>query len=140
VISFGYEDVDWLLDGEDEVAAWATLVLRQHGFTPGAITVVFCSDDHLLYLNRTYLSHDYFTDILTFNYTEGQSTELVGDLFISIDTVRSNATEYGASFIDELHRVIIHGMLHLAGHDDQTEESKAQMRHQEDVALNLRMF
>jgi probable rRNA maturation factor len=140
VISFGYEDVDWRLDGEDEVAAWATLVLRQHAHTPGAITVVFCSDDHLLYLNRTYLDHDYFTDILTFNYTEGQSTELVGDLFISIDTVRSNASEYSASFIDELHRVIIHGMLHLAGLDDQSEATKAHMRHQEDVALSLRMF
>jgi probable rRNA maturation factor len=140
MISFGYEDVDWRLDGEDEVAAWATLVLRQQGFTPSAITVVFCSDEHLLYLNKTYLNHDYFTDILTFNYTEGPSTELVGDLFISIDTVRSNAGEYSASFIDELHRVIIHGMLHLAGHDDQTDAAKATMRHQEDVALNLRMF
>lgn len=141
MITFGYEGTDWRLTDETEHARWIRLVLSQHGQRDGEVTYVFCDDAYILYLNKTYLDHDYYTDILTFNYTpEGSEEGLVADLFISIDTVRSNAEAFGTSFIDELHRVMAHGALHLSGHDDHTEKQKKEMRHQEEVALNLRMF
>ena len=140
MISFAYEDTDFRLDNEGDLAQWLILVIRQHGRQTEAVTYVLCSDAYLLYLNRTYLKHDYYTDILTFNYTEGDDRPLTADLFISVDTVRDNAAEYGATFVDELHRVMAHGALHLVGFDDHTEAQQRDMRHQEEVALHLRMF
>lgn len=140
MISFAYEDTDWRLSSEDEVAQWMALVLGQHGYSAEALTVVFCSDAFVLHLNRTYLDHDYSTDILTFNYTPEGSRGLIGDLFISVSTVHDNAAEFEVNEIDEMHRVIIHGALHLMGYDDVTESGQKEMRHQEETALNLRMF
>ena len=102
----------------------------------GDINIIFCSDNYILDINIKYLQHDYFTDIITFDYCEGK--KLSGDLFISIDSVRENSEHYGTEFADELNRVMVHGVLHLIGYDDHTEEDIKVMRSKEDYYLNLR--
>lgn len=104
--------------------------------TLGDISIIFCSDNYILDVNLRYLHHDYFTDVITFDYCEGN--RLSGDLFISIDSVRENAVEFGTEFDDELHRVIVHGLLHLIGYDDNTLEDQKLMREKEDYYLGLR--
>lgn len=102
----------------------------------GDINVIFCSDDYILEVNKKYLSHDYFTDIITFDYCNGDI--LSGDLFISIDSVKENSIFYKTEFIDELNRVIVHGLLHLIGYDDHSEEDIKMMRSKEDHYLSIR--
>lgn len=103
----------------------------------GDISIIFCSDNYLLDVNKKYLQHNYYTDIITFDYCEGN--RLSGDLFISVDSVRLNAAEYGTSFEDELNRVIVHGLLHLMGYDDHTDDDITQMRAKENASLQLRL-
>lgn len=102
--------------------------------TAGDITVVFCSDEYLLEINKKFLSHDYFTDVITFDYSSGKI--ISGDIFISIDTVRANSELYKQDFSKELYRVIIHGVLHLLGYKDKTKAQKQTMRQKEDFYLN----
>ena len=102
----------------------------------GNINIIFCSDNYILDVNVKYLGHDYFTDIITFDYCE--KNILSGDLFISIDTVRDNAEFYKTEFQDELNRVIVHGLLHLIGYDDHTPEEQKIMREKEIYYLELR--
>ena len=102
----------------------------------GDINIIFCSDNYILDVNMKYLQHDYFTDIITFDYCEGKV--LSGDLFISVDSVRENSIEFGTDFEEELHRVIVHGVLHLIGYDDHTEEDKKLMRQKENYYLQMR--
>ena len=102
----------------------------------GDVNVIFCSDNYILDVNMKYLQHYYFTDIITFDYCEGKV--LSGDLFISIDSVRENAVFYSTEFVDELNRVIVHGLLHLIGYDDHTEEEVKVMRSKEDYYLKIR--
>lgn len=102
----------------------------------GDINIIFCSDPYILNINLQYLSHDYFTDIITFDYS--QKPVISGDLFISVDSVRENAAFYGTEFQEELHRVIVHGILHLIGYDDHTEPDIAQMRSKENYYLQMR--
>ena len=102
----------------------------------GNISIIFCSDDYILDVNMKYLQHDYFTDIITFDYCEKDF--LNGDLFISIDSVRENALYYGTEFADELNRVMVHGLLHLIGYDDHCDEDIAEMRAKENYYLDLR--
>ncbi len=102
----------------------------------GDISIIFCSDNYILDVNMRYLQHDYFTDIITFDYCEGD--RLSGDLFISVDSVRENALFYGTTFENELNRVMVHGILHLIGYDDHTDEEKKVMRSKEDYYLSLR--
>ena len=102
----------------------------------GNISIIFCSDDYILDVNMKYLQHDYFTDIITFDYCEKDF--LNGDLFISIDSVRENALYYGTEFADELNRVMVHGLLHLIGYDDHSEEDIKMMRYKENYYLELR--
>ena len=102
----------------------------------GDINVIFCSDNYILDVNMKYLQHDYFTDIITFDYCEGDT--LSGDLFISVDSVRENAIEYGTQFDEEIHRVIVHGLLHLIGYDDHTPQEQKTMREKENYYLSLR--
>ena len=104
--------------------------------TIGDINIIFCSDNYFLDVIMRYLQHDYFTDIITFDYCEGK--KLSGDLFISIDSVRENALAYGAEFDEELHRVMVHGLLHLIGYDDHTPEEEKQIHEKEDYYLKLR--
>lgn len=117
------------------VNRWINETVVAEGRKRGDISVIFCSDDYLLEVNRQHLQHDYYTDIITFDYDEG--VWVSGDLFISIDRVRENAAKYGATFEKELHRVIIHGILHLCGYKDYTDEEAKLMRSKEDFYLNL---
>ena len=105
-----------------------------YGFSVGNINYIFCSDERELAVNREFLGHDYYTDVITFDYSTG--TTLNGDIFISLDTVRSNAEMVGTTFEDELRRIIIHGVLHLTGQGDKTPETKEQMTAKENKALD----
>lgn len=100
----------------------------------GVISIILCSDNYLLDINKKFLNHDYFTDIVTFNYCEGNI--ISGDLFISIDRIKENANLFNTSFNKELYRVIYHGVLHLIGYNDKTDDEKVIMRQKEDFYLN----
>lgn len=115
---------------------WLKMVAESEICRIGDINIIFCSDNYILDVNMKYLQHDYFTDIITFDYCE--KNRLNGDLFISVDSVRENALFYGTEFSDELNRVIVHGILHLVGYDDHSEEDIAVMRSKEDYYLGLR--
>ncbi len=115
--------------------AWISECISQHRRIPGNISFIFTSNAHLLRMNKKYLNHNYFTDVITFNYTEGKL--ISGDIFISIDQVRENAVTYGVMEDDELRRVMIHGVLHLLGFNDDLKEEQDAMREMENEALNL---
>ena len=136
MISYFFEDTDFLFKKKTINNKWLKLVAESEIRRVGQINIIFCSDNYILDINQQYLQHDYFTDIITFDYCEGDV--LSGDLFISVDTVRENAIDYGTEFEDELNRVIVHGVLHLIGYDDHCEEDIAQMRKKEDYYLSLR--
>ena len=120
---------------EPKVSRWIQNVVEEHEGLLGEIFIQFVSDEHLLEINRESLDHDYYTDIITFDYVAGEL--ISGDLFISVDRVGENAAKIGASFDYELHRVIIHGVLHLIGYADKTEEDSADMREAEDDCLKM---
>lgn len=117
----------------DLLRRWIPLVTADHGRLLGPVTYVFCSDEEILAVNRQYLGHDYYTDIITFDDTHGRRIQ--GDIFISLDTVRSNAQQLGQPFERELRRVIIHGILHLCGINDKGPGERAIMERHEDEAL-----
>ncbi|MCI7338443.1 MAG: rRNA maturation RNase YbeY [Bacteroidales bacterium] len=114
---------------------WIRAVAARYGKQVGDVAYIFCDDAKILEVNRQYLQHDYYTDIITFDYCEGNT--LHGDIFVSLDTVRSNAAEFGATFDNELHRILIHGILHLCGQADKTPEARAEMTRKENDALTL---
>lgn len=118
---------------ERQITRWIKSVAADYGFAVGNINYIFCSDKRELAVNREFLGHDYFTDVITFDYSTAST--LNGDIFISLDTVRSNAEMVGTSFEHELHRIIIHGVLHLTGQGDKTPETKAKMTEKEEKAL-----
>ena len=136
MISYFFEDTDFQFKNRTINNKWLRLVAESEIRRIGQISIIFCSDNYILDVNQQYLQHDYFTDIITFDYCEGD--RLSGDLFISVDTVRENAQEYGTEFTDELNRVIVHSVLHLIGYDDHSEEDIAVMRKKEDYYLSLR--
>ena len=119
-----------------ENTAWVKAVAASYGKRVGEIAYIFVDDEKILEVNRQYLGHDYYTDILTFDYCEGDV--ISGDLFISLDTVRTNAEQVGATYEEELHRVIIHGILHLCGINDKGPGEREIMEAAEDKALALR--
>ncbi len=137
MVNFYTQDCNFVFKEKVLTRKWLKLVAESEIKRLGDIAVIFCSDNYILDVNRRYLEHDYFTDIITFDYCE-DAVKLSGDLFISVDSVRENAVEYGAEFADELNRVIVHGLLHLIGYDDHTEEDVAQMRSKENYYLSLR--
>lgn len=120
---------------EARIARWIRAVAAGYGFSVGELNYIFCSDERELQVNRDFLGHDYYTDVITFDYSTPST--IAGDIFISLDTVRSNAEQVGVPFLDELHRIIIHGALHLTGQGDKTPETKAQMTAKEDQALAM---
>ena len=136
MISYFFEDTDFIFKGKARNNKWLRLVSESEIRRIGDINIIFCSDNYILNVNQQYLQHDYFTDIITFDYCEGD--RLSGDLFISVDTVRENAIEYGTEFSEELHRVIVHGILHLIGYDDHSDKDVAIMRKKENYYLSLR--
>lgn len=119
-----------------EDTAWVKAVAASYGKRVGEIAYIFVDDEKILEVNRQYLGHDYYTDIITFDYCEGDV--ISGDLFISLDTVRTNAEQVGATYEEELHRVIIHGILHLCGINDKGPGEREIMEAAEDKALALR--
>ncbi|MGL5317802.1 MAG: rRNA maturation RNase YbeY [Bacteroidales bacterium] len=121
---------------KQEVNNWIKEVAALYNCKVGNLSYIFCNDDKILEINRKYLEHDYFTDIITFDYTE--NNKIGGDIFISVDTVKSNSEEYKTDYMDELHRIIIHGVLHLCGVKDKEPEERANMIKKEDEALALR--
>lgn len=135
MIDFDFIDIE--IPGFDSEFFVLTVsqLLSKEGFNLGEISVVFCSDDHLLDMNKQYLNHDFYTDIITFDYTDNKI--ISGDLFISFDRVKENATIYSVPINYELCRVIYHGILHLCGYNDKTEEEKITMRVKENEYLDL---
>ena len=117
------------------IGRWIEEVVKRHGFTLGAVTYNFCSDERILYYNRQFVKHDYYTDVITFDYDSAGMVS--GDIVISLDTVRSNAEKFGVSYDNELLRVIIHGILHLCGIDDKGPGEREIMEAHENEALKL---
>ena len=136
MIRYFNEDIKFVLKDKLVNNRWLKLVAGSEIRVIGDVNIIFCSDNYILDVNMRYLQHDYFTDIITFDYCEGKT--LSGDLFISIDSVRENAIEYGVEFDDELHRVMVHGLLHLIGYDDHTPEEEKIIHEKEDYYLKLR--
>ncbi|MBR1783485.1 MAG: rRNA maturation RNase YbeY [Bacteroidales bacterium] len=136
MVSYFTEDCKFPFKEKRLTSRWLKFVAESESKRLGDVSVIFCSDNYILDVNIKYLQHDYYTDIITFDYCEGN--RLSGDLFISVDSVRENAAFYGTEFADELNRVIVHGLLHLIGYDDHTEEDIAQMRSKENYYLSQR--
>ena len=124
-----------LTEKQQDLTQWIQYVAASYGFTIGAIHYLLCDDTRILQTNRQFLAHDYFTDIITFDYST--SSTLTGDIFISLDTVQTNALQIHEPFDRELCRVLIHGILHLTGQGDKTPETEQEMHQKEDKALML---
>lgn len=135
-IRFYAEDVPFQLANEPALSKWLKDIARAEGYTIDEINYIFCSDEYLLEINRTYLSHDYYTDIITFNNSD-LPNKILSDIFISIDRVKENAMDMRVTFEEELHRVMVHGLLHLMQYDDKTKEDQEAMRRKEDTCLSL---
>jgi len=132
-ITFFSEQVQFTLKNKIKIRNWIINSIENEQCILGSINYIFTSDNYLLNVNKEYLNHDYFTDIITFNYC--QENLINGDIYISIDTVENNSQRFDVSFLDELHRVMIHGVLHLIGFDDITEEQKQIMKQKENEYL-----
>ncbi|MDG2369591.1 MAG: rRNA maturation RNase YbeY [Flavobacteriales bacterium] len=133
-IYFHNEDSPYVLSGKTKIKSWLKSTIEHYKKSIGTINIVFCSDQHLLVINKEYLNHDYYTDIITFNFCENKT--ISGDLFISIDRIKDNSKKNKLLFVNELHRVIIHGVLHLCGFNDKTNEEKKEIRQLENYFLN----
>ncbi|MBO5596684.1 MAG: rRNA maturation RNase YbeY [Bacteroidales bacterium] len=136
MVSYFTQDCSFSFKDKRLTSRWLKFVAESEAKRLGDISIIFCSDNYILDVNIKYLKHDYYTDIITFDYCEGN--RLSGDLFISVDSVRENAAFYGTEFMDELNRVIVHGVLHLIGYDDHSEEDIAVMRSKENYYLSQR--
>lgn len=135
MIRYFTEDIKFDFKRKLSTRNWLKTVAGSEIRKIGDINIIFCSDNYILDVNMKYLQHDYFTDIITFDYCEGEY--LSGDLFISIDSVKENSIFYGTEFNDELNRVIVHGLLHLIGYDDHCDEDIAVMRSKENYYLKV---
>ncbi len=133
--SFWQEGTEFTLDNPEATASWLGSIFTIEEKDLEHIEYIFCSDDYLLEVNRQYLDHDYYTDIITFPLTEDP---VEATIFISVDRVKDNAEEFDQTFSDELHRVMAHGILHLIGYNDATDDEKKLMRQKENEYLSLR--
>lgn len=136
MITYHCEDISFDLKSKLLNNRWIKTVCISESKRLGDIAFIFCSDDYILDVNVEYLGHDYYTDIITFDYCEGD--RISGDLFISIDSVRDNAEHFGVDFETELNRVMVHGVLHLIGYDDHSDEDIKMMRAKEDYYINVK--
>ncbi len=134
-LTFHNDATPYRLSHKRAVRAWLLRVIAEEGFVPGEIAFIFCSRERHLEINRTYLGHDYYTDVITFDYTAGGVVS--GDIFIDPITIRENAAVYGTTPVREMHRVLVHGILHLCGHGDKTPAQQKKMRGLEDKYLIL---
>ena len=135
MITYNAEGVKFPNIKRRETTAWIRRVASTYGKTVGEVGYLFCNDEKILEVNREYLGHDYYTDIITFDYSEGKT--ISGDLFISLDTVFTNSDKFGRPYNEELHRVIIHGILHLCGINDKGPGEREIMEAAEDKALAM---
>ena len=135
MISYQTEGVEMPAIKQRETTAWIKAVAESYGKRVGEIAYIFCSDEKILEVNRQYLQHDYYTDIITFDYTSGD--KISGDLFISLDTVKTNSEAFNTPYNEELHRTIIHGILHLCGINDKGPGEREIMEEAENKALGL---
>ena len=138
-IHFFEEDIHFKLKDKNKVKAWVKTTIKSEGYQLQELNYIFCSDAYLLQINRQYLHHDTFTDIITFDNSEKEKV-VTGDIFISIDRIRENAAKFDTGLANELHRVIIHGALHLLGYTDKTSDAKKLMTSKEDHYLGIRNF
>jgi rRNA maturation RNase YbeY len=134
-IRFSVQSVEFELQEPEKVKQWLSEVVRRRGMSVGNINYLFCDDEYLLGVNRQYLDHDTYTDIITFDYVAGGLVS--GDILISIERVRENAEKFGVLFVEELHRVVVHGVLHLLGQGDKSDAEAAEMRRLEEDSLAL---
>ncbi|WCO01668.1 rRNA maturation RNase YbeY [Psychroserpens ponticola] len=132
MISFNYE-TDFDLPNENEMSTWISNVIVSENCREGEINYIFCSDDYLHDINVKYLDHDTLTDIISFDYSVGK--ELHGDVYISIDRVKDNAVDFNVDFVEEIKRVMVHGVLHYCGYKDKSIEDKSVMRTKEDFYI-----
>jgi len=132
-IKFFNEETKYHLKDRIRLKKWINSVIHSEQNESGVINFIFTSDNYLLNINKEYLSHNYYTDIVTFNYCE--KNIINGDVFISIETVKNNSTRFDVTFIEELYRVMIHGILHLIGYDDKSDEEKVVMKEKENYYL-----
>lgn len=133
-VCFFFETKGFTLENRSALKAQIEALFRKEGMKLESLNYIFCSDKRLLEINRQYLQHDYYTDIITFDLSAGPAT--IGEIYISIDRVRDNAQTHGTSFKSELHRVIFHGALHLCGYGDKKKEETIEMRKREDFWLS----
>lgn len=131
-IIYNIEDVDFQLVNPSDLSNWIEKTIENEEKKLGAISYIFCNDDYLHQMNMEYLNHDTLTDVITFPYN---NAPIEGDIFISIDRVKDNAKDLNVAFENELHRVMIHGVLHLCGYSDETDEQESAMRQKEDFYL-----
>ena len=136
-VHFHREDTDFQLPGEQNTTDWILTIAESEGYSVESLNFIFCSDEYLHQVNVAYLDHDTFTDIITFDQSDGDHL-LEGDIFISIERVAENAKQLNVALDEELHRVIIHGVLHLMGYNDKSDEEKDRMRKKEEACLSLR--
>ncbi len=136
-ITYFQEDIDYELSDSDATTAWINRILKSEKAACQYLNFIFCSDSYLHKINVEYLDHDTLTDIITFDNSEDPET-IEGDIFISIDRIKDNSQQFNTAFDQELHRVIIHGVLHLIGYNDKTEAEKRKMREKEEACLSLR--
>ena len=134
-ISFAVEEIKFDLKEKKRIKQWISTIVKNQKKRVGEIGYLFCGDEYLLTVNQEYLNHDTYTDIITFDYVEGNV--ISGDIMISVERVQENAAKFGVSFERELHRVIIHGVLHLLGNADKSDAEAAAMRQKEDEALSI---
>lgn len=136
-IQFFYEDIDFKLRNSRKTISWINASIKTEGKNAEELNFIFCSDHYLLQMNIDYLQHNTYTDIITFDTSEEEGN-ISGDIFISIDRIKDNAVKFKKEFDNELHRVMIHGILHLIGYSDKTPSKKKRMREKEDAYLSLR--
>ena len=137
-VKYYTDDCSYRLPEKRRTAAWLKEVAEAEGYQLGDVNYIFCSAARLLEMNKEFLGHDYFTDIITFDYSDRKGSRVVsGDIFIDVETVADNARIYGATKLQEMRRVVVHGVLHLCGQKDKTPRANAQMHRKEDKYLNF---
>jgi rRNA maturation RNase YbeY len=134
MISFNYE-TDFELHHESDFSKWISEVILSENKKEGEINYIFCDDDYLLGINQQYLDHDTLTDIISFDYCVGN--EINGDIFVSVERVKENATDYKVTFHEEIQRVLVHGVLHYCGYKDKTESDELVMRAKEEEKMKM---
>jgi len=146
MVTYNIIDSDFKLTGRRRLSSWIKQVINLNKFEVGEINFIFSNDEYILEINKKYLNHNFYTDVITFDtsdYDEPLEIEkpnknlISGDIFISVDTVLANSKTYGSTFEEEMNRVIIHGILHLIGFDDLNDEEKKEMREQENISLEI---